>query len=83
MTEPSTTQVRFQMVGSRAAVLDGPNSAAVEQQIRAIKNVIASVPDFAFDLSRTLVGGSAAVALVETRVFEHQVHGVWLTIALV
>lgn len=55
MTEPSTVQVRFQMVGARAAVLDGPIAEAIEQQIHAIENALESVPDFAFDLSKTLV----------------------------
>lgn len=53
MAESSTA--RFQMVGARAAVLDGPVAEAIEQQINAIENALSSVPDFAFDLSKTLV----------------------------
>ncbi len=55
MAEPSTAQARFQMVGTRAAVLGGPITEAIEQQIHAIENALSSVPDFAFDLSKTLV----------------------------
>lgn len=55
MTEPATARARFQMVGTRAAVLDGPIAEAIEQQIHAIENALESVPDFAFDLSKTLV----------------------------
>ena len=39
------------MVGARSAILDGPIAEAIEQQIDAIENALASVPDFAFDLS--------------------------------
>jgi hypothetical protein len=46
---------RFQMVGARAALGDGPFAESLEQQIEAIENAIANVPDFAFDLSKTLV----------------------------
>lgn len=55
MAEPAAAQPRFQMVGTRAAVLDGPIAEAIEQQIHAIENALESVPDFAFDLSKTLV----------------------------
>ena len=55
MVETSAAQERFQMVGTRAAVLDGPVAEAIEQQIVAIENALANVPDFAFDLSKTLV----------------------------
>ena len=55
MAELSTAHARFQMVGARAAVLDGPIAEAIEQQINAIENAMESVPDFAFDLSKTLV----------------------------
>jgi len=43
------------MVGARAAVLEGPTAEAIEQQLHAIENALESVPDFAFDLSKTLV----------------------------
>lgn len=49
------TSLRFQMVGARAALSDGPTAEAIEQQIFAIENALESVPDFAFDLSKTLV----------------------------
>jgi Abortive infection C-terminus len=55
MAEPTTAQARFQMVGARAAVLDGPSAEAIERQIHAIENALESVPDFAFDLAKTLV----------------------------
>jgi hypothetical protein len=55
MSDASPNRVPFQMVGVRAAVLDGPISEAIEQQIHAIENALESVPDFAFDLSKTLV----------------------------
>lgn len=55
MAEPTSTQTRFQMVGARAALLDGPVAEVIEQHIHAIENAMTSVPDFAFDLSKTLV----------------------------
>lgn len=55
MADFSTDRVRFEMTGARAAVLDGPIAEAIEQQIRAIESALESVPDFAFDLSKTLV----------------------------
>jgi hypothetical protein len=47
-------ELRFQMVGARAAVSGGSTSEAIEQHIHAIENALESVPDFAFDLSKTL-----------------------------
>ena len=55
MAEPSTARAPFRMVGARTAVLDGPNVEAIEQQIHTIESTLESVPDFAFDLSKTLV----------------------------
>ena len=46
---------RFQMVGARSAILEGPITEPIEQQIEAIENTLESIPDFAFDLSKTLV----------------------------
>ncbi|MYH63031.1 MAG: abortive infection family protein [Caldilineaceae bacterium SB0675_bin_29] len=46
---------RFQMVGARSAILDGPVAEPIEQHIEAIENALESVPDFAFDLSKGLV----------------------------
>ena len=43
------------MVGTRSAIVDGPRVEPIEQQIEAIENALESVPDFAFDLSKTLV----------------------------
>ena len=55
MAERSTAQARFQMVGARANILDGPVVEMIEQQVRAIEDAIDRVPDFAFDLAKTLV----------------------------
>ncbi len=65
MAEPSTAQAPFQMVGARAAVLDGPIAEAIEQQIHAIENALESVPDFAFDLSKTLVESVCKTVLAD------------------
>lgn len=65
MAETSLTQSRFQMVGARAAVLDGPIAEAIEQQIHAIENALSSVPDFAFDLSKTLVESVCKTVLAD------------------
>jgi Abortive infection C-terminus len=65
MAEPSTAQANFQMVGTRAAVLDGPIAEAIEQQIHAIENALSSVPDFAFDLSKTLVESVCKTVLAD------------------
>ena len=43
------------MVGTRANILDGPSLEMIEQQVRAIEDAIERVPDFAFDLSKTLI----------------------------
>ena len=53
MVETSTS--RFQMVGTRSAIVEGPITEPIEQQIEAIENALESIPDFAFDLSKTLV----------------------------
>ena len=53
MVESSTS--RFQMAGARSAILDGPIAESIEKQIYAIENAMESVPDFAFDLSKTLI----------------------------
>lgn len=65
MTEPSTVQACYQMVGARAAMLDGPIAEAIDQQIRAIENALTSVPDFAFDLSKTLVESVCKTVLAD------------------
>lgn len=65
MAEPATTRVRFQMSGTRAAVLDGPISEVIEQQINAIESALESVPDFAFDLSKTLVESVCKTVLAD------------------
>ena len=44
MAEESSAQVRFQMVGTRAAVLEGPVTEAIEQQLQAIESALESVP---------------------------------------
>ena len=53
------------MVGARSAILDGPIAEAIEQQINAIENALASVPDFAFDLSKTLVESVCKTVLAD------------------
>ena len=65
MAEPSATQARFLMVSTPAAVLDGPTAEAIEQQIYAIENSLLSVPDFAFDLSKTLVESVCKTVLAD------------------
>jgi len=65
MAEPTTAQARFQMVGTRAALVDGPVAEAIEQQIHAIENAMSSVPDFAFDLSKTLVESVCKTVLAD------------------
>lgn len=65
MAETATVRVRFQMVGARAAVLDGPIAEAIEQQLHAIENALESVPDFAFDLSKTLVESVCKTVLTD------------------
>ncbi|UYV11953.1 MAG: abortive infection family protein [Phycisphaera sp.] len=49
------TAQSFQMHGARHAFADGPFVEPIEQQLAAIEQSIVSVPDFAFDLSKTLV----------------------------
>lgn len=53
------------MVGTRAAILDGPIAEAIEQQIHAIESALESVPDFAFDLSKTLVESVCKTVLAD------------------
>lgn len=63
MAESST--VRFQMVGARSAILDGPSAEPIEQQIDAIESALESAPDFAFDLSKTLVESVCKTVLAD------------------
>ena len=56
---------RFQMVGARSAMLEGPIAEPIEQQIEAIENAIESVPDFAFDLSKTLIESVCKTVLAD------------------
>ncbi len=65
MAESSTAQSRFQMVGERAALMDGPTAEAIEQLINAIESALASMPDFAFDLSKTLVESVCKTVLAD------------------
>lgn len=55
MPDAAAANGKFQMSGCRSAILAGPGLESIEQQIRAIEQAIESVPDFAFDLSKTLV----------------------------
>lgn len=65
MADAFTVRTRFQMVGARAAVLEGPIADAIEQQIRAIESALENVPDFAFDLSKTLVESVCKTVLAD------------------
>jgi len=65
MAESSVATPRFQMVGSRAAILEGPVAEAIEQQIHAIESALENVPDFAFDLSKTLVESVCKTVLAD------------------
>ncbi len=55
MTEAATTRGRFQMAGARANILDGVVVEVIDQQVCAIEDAIERVPDFAFDLAKTLI----------------------------
>jgi len=55
MTEQSATDVGFRMAGARAHILDGPTIEIIAQQVQAIEDAIERVPDFAFDLAKTLI----------------------------
>ena len=63
MVESSTS--RFQMVGARSAILEGPIIEPIEKQIEAIENALESIPDFAFDLSKTLVESVCKTVLAD------------------
>lgn len=65
MADSTGTTTPFQMVGARAAVSDGPIAEAIEQQIQAIEQALESVPDFAFDLSKTLVESVCKTVLAD------------------
>ena len=58
-------QPDFQMVGARAAILDGPIAAPIEQQIDALERALRDVPDFAFDLSKALVESVCKTVLTD------------------
>ena len=53
------------MAGVRSLILDGQIAEPIEQQIDAIENALASVPDFAFDLSKTLVESVCKTVLAD------------------
>ena len=63
MVESSTS--RFQMAGVRSAILDGPIADFIEQQIDALEHAVESVPDFAFDLSKTLIESVCKTVLAD------------------
>ena len=63
MTDSAT--VKFQMVGARTAILSGPVAEAIEQTISAIENAVERVPDFAFDLSKTLIESVCKTVLAD------------------
>jgi len=56
---------KFLMTGCRNAILSGPVADSIEQQIRAIENALESVPDFAFDLSKTLIESVCKTVLAD------------------
>jgi hypothetical protein len=53
------------MVGARAAILSGPVAESIDKQIQAIEHALESVPDFAFDLSKTLVESVCKTVLAD------------------
>ena len=53
------------MAGVRSAIRDGPIAEFIEQQIDAIENAVESVPDFAFDLSKTLIESVCKTVLAD------------------
>ncbi|MDA8129634.1 MAG: abortive infection family protein [Betaproteobacteria bacterium] len=65
MADFTSVQSSFQMVGTRAALASGPLAEAIEQQINAIESALESVPDFAFDLSKTLVESVCKTVLAD------------------
>ena len=65
MAEPSAARASFRMVGIRTAVLDGPNVEAIKQQFHTIESTLESVPELAFDLSKTLVESVCKTVLAD------------------
>jgi len=65
MAETAASMTRFRMVGARAAILTGPVAESIDQQIQAIEHALESVPDFAFDLSKTLVESVCKTVLAD------------------
>jgi hypothetical protein len=65
VAESATIQFRFRMIGSRAALASGPAAETIEQQINAIESALESVPDFAFDLAKTLVESVCKTVLAD------------------
>ena len=53
------------MAGVRSAILDGPIADFIEQQIDALEHAVESVPDFAFDLSKTLIESVCKTVLAD------------------
>lgn len=62
---PNSPDAKFQMVGARAAILSGPVAETIEKTIEAIENAIERVPDFAFDLSKTLIESVCKTVLAD------------------
>jgi Abortive infection C-terminus len=62
---PDSPVAKFQMVGARAAILSGPVAEAIGQTIDAIESAIERVPDFAFDLSKTLIESVCKTVLAD------------------
>ena len=65
MADSAESATRFQMVVARAALLSGPVAESIDQQILAIEHALESVPDFAFDLSKTLVESVCKTVLAD------------------
>lgn len=56
---------RFKMVGARAATTDGPVADVIGLQLNAIESALENVPDFAFDLSKTLIESVCKTVLAD------------------
>src|SRR5262245_58069138 len=62
---PDAPTTKFRMYGARATILSGPVAEAIAQTIEAIESAIERVPDFAFDLSKTLVESVCKTVLAD------------------
>lgn len=65
MAESTASTFRFQMVGTREAILSGPTAESLHQLVQAIEGAIANVPDFAFGLSKALIESVCKTVLAD------------------